>query len=185
MFTIILKNEKLTSYNRLALFILLIHLLFFTGELLKAPSDVNTVVPIAGMIISLIGFGFNIKSVSKNNKPLVPFVLIFIALAVVWVMLTNLWPPLTMLVLAFLDVHVRKKITVIFSDDGIVINTFPSKKYQWAQLGNVILKDRILTLDFKDDRLIQTEIAEESWKIHEGIFNEFCNEHLGTGIENH
>jgi len=179
VFTIILKNEKLTSYNRLALFILLIHLLFFIGDILKTPPDVNVAAPIAGMIISLIGFGFNIQSFSKNKKPLVPFVVVFTALAVVWVMLTNLWPPITMLVLAFLDVHVRKKITVVFSDDGIAINTLPSKNYQWVQLGNVILKDRILTLDFKDDRLIQTEIGEESWGVEEDGFNSFCKQRLG------
>ena len=180
MYTLILKNEKIISYNRLGLFILLIHLLYFTGYLLKVNLNVNFPALIAGMVVSGVGFAFNITSALKNKTQLIPFFLVLIAVAIVWAVLGNYWLFAAMIILAFLDFNVRKKPTVYFSNDGIGMNVFPKKTYQWQQMGNVVLKDRILTLDFKDDRLIQSEIDGESYGIDEGGFNLFCNRHLNN-----
>ena len=179
MYSIVLKNDKLISYNRLGLSILLIHFLYFTGYSLKTNFDENSIALVAGMAVSCMGFLFNITSAQKKSKTqLIPFFIVFIASAIVWATLGNYLLVAAMLVLAFLDFNVRKKTTVDFSDESIDMNVFPKKKYRWEQMGNVILKDRILTLDFKNDHLIQSEIDEESWKIQEVIFNEFCKERL-------
>ena len=178
MFTIILKNDKLTSYNRLGLFILLIHALYFTGYFLKVNSNVNFIALIGGIAVAFIAFLLNIASASKNNKPVIPFAVVLIILAIIWAALENYWLFAAMLVLAFLDFNVRKKPVVNFFDDRIELNAFPKRTYQWEQMANVILKDRILTLDFKDDRLMQPEIDEESWKVEEEAFNLFSQQHL-------
>jgi hypothetical protein len=49
---------------------------------------------------------------------------------------------------------------------------FPPKKYQWSLFSNVILKDNILTLDFKNNKLIQAEI--ETKDVNEEAFNTFA-----------
>ena len=41
---------------------------------------------------------------------------------------------------------------------------FPGKKYQWDQFSNVVLKDNILTLDFKNNKLLQAEIENNKYQ---------------------
>ena len=184
MYSLTLKNDRIIFYNRLGFLILLIHFLYFFSYSLKTGFNANFRDYIPGMLVSAIGLAFNITSALKNKTPLIPFAIVFVATAIVWAIDGNYWLSAAMIILAFLDFNVRKKSTVDFSDDHIEMNVFPKRIFLWEQMVNVILKDRILTLDFKDDRLIQTEIAEESWKIHEGIFNEYCRERLEEVINN-
>ena len=181
MFTIILKNEKLSSFNRLGLFILLIHGLYFTGYLLKmVSSNVIFIALVAGIVVAFTGFVFNIRSASKNKQPLVPFSVIFLLIAIVWAALLNYWLCIALLILALLDRTIRKKPAVVFFEDRIELPAFPKKTFQWDAFNNVILKDRILTLDFRNDRLIQSEIDGESYHIDEPAFNLFCRQKLGS-----
>lgn len=71
---------------------------------------------------------------------------------------------------------VLKKISLYFTASGIEKRNFPSKKYQWDQLSNVLLKDNILTLDFKNNKLLQAQI--ETAGIGEEAFNTFAKEQL-------
>ncbi len=178
MYTIILKNEKLASYNRLGLFILLIHFLYFTGYFLKVNSNVNFLLLAGGIAAAFLGFVLNISSATKNKKPMIPFVVMFVIMAIAWAGLVNYWLTAAMIILAFLDVTVRKKPTVVFFDDRISIQAFPGKTYEWEDMSNVILKDDILTLDFKNDRLMQAEIDGDSFHVDEIGFNEFCTRRL-------
>jgi hypothetical protein len=183
MFTIILKNEKLSFYNRLGLFIVLINLLYFINYVLRTHTYVNVTAIVVGIGVSFIGLVLNIGSASKNNKPRIPFAAIFTLLAVIWATHENFAIDkyavfVAMIIFAFLDYNARKKTFIIFFDDRIELNLFRLKIYQWEKLGNVILKDRVLTLDFKDDRLMQAEIDQESWGVDEGAFNVFCKQQL-------
>ncbi len=54
---------------------------------------------------------------------------------------------------------------------------FPEKEYLWNTFNNVILKDNILTLDFKNNHLIQAEV-EEPKNMDEKQFNSFAKSQL-------
>ncbi len=70
-----------------------------------------------------------------------------------------------------------QKIVFLFSKDGIKKINFPKKEFQWCTLDHVILKDRILTINFKNNHIIQGEI--ESSKItNENDFNDFVQEQI-------
>ena len=53
-------------------------------------------------------------------------------------------------------------------------NSIFVKSYYWSEFSNVILKDELLTLDFKNNRLIQLSIDVNSMPVNEIEFNEFC-----------
>ena len=73
----------------------------------------------------------------------------------------------------------NKKVKVEINHDVVIVHyVFYNKPHNWSVLNNVILKDRILTIDFKNDRLFQNEIAPESFDIDEKLFNRFCAEQL-------
>jgi hypothetical protein len=52
----------------------------------------------------------------------------------------------------------------------------PYKNYRWEELSNVILKDNILTLDFINNKLLQSEI--ETKNVNEEAFNTFAKAQL-------
>ncbi|HET9431236.1 MAG TPA: hypothetical protein VFO70_08665, partial [Chitinophagaceae bacterium] len=60
----------------------------------------------------------------------------------------------------------------------IVYTSFPVKNITWNQVNNVILKDGLLTLDQKNNRILQVEIRNSDPDIDEKDFNEFCSRQL-------
>jgi hypothetical protein len=73
----------------------------------------------------------------------------------------------------------NKKVKVELDTAAIIVHyVFYKKTFLWVELNNVILKDRILTVDFKSNKLLQSEIAEESFEIDEKKFNRFCTDQL-------
>jgi len=177
MFTLILKNDKLRSYTGVALSILLLHLFFFIYFLLRTGAGTAAITGIGVSALSVL----RIYRAGKNKRPLFPTAVSFSALAIVWFMMPNYWLAAAMLALAFLDIVSMKKLSIMFYEDRIEFPSFPRKTFRWDELSNVILKDRILTLDFKNDHLLQQEIAEESYGVDENRFNLFCSSRLPAG----
>jgi len=66
--------------------------------------------------------------------------------------------------------------TYEFTNERIRQKNFPWKKYTWKQLSQVMLKDNILTIDFKDNRILQ--VAIENNDIAEPGFNEYAREQI-------
>jgi hypothetical protein len=67
--------------------------------------------------------------------------------------------------------------TVVIANNGVTIKKLLSNTlHPWTEFSNVILKDGLLTLDFKTNQLIQLGIEESEYPIDENGFNEFCND---------
>ena len=88
------------------------------------------------------------------------------------------------LILLFYGILVKfviKKPGIEVSAAGIsIIKFFNAPVHQWNEFNNVILKDNLLTVDFKNNKLLQLEIDETNGEINEKIFNNFCNGQLKT-----
>lgn len=48
-----------------------------------------------------------------------------------------------------------------------------SSVYEWEQFTNIVLKDNLLTLDFKNNKVLQLEVDEKA-AVDEDTFNDFC-----------
>ena len=77
-----------------------------------------------------------------------------------------------------LEKAVKTKPHFLFNINEIVLHDFPNKHYDWNQFNNIILKDGLLTLDFKNNKLYQKQIETTETLIKETEFNDFCNERL-------
>lgn len=84
------------------------------------------------------------------------------------------------LVAALLEKQVKFPQEVAFDEDGIVFNSLPKKHYTWKDVLNVVLKDGILTIDFRNNKLIQKEIESFTSVKEEQEFNEFCKSRLNA-----
>ena len=70
----------------------------------------------------------------------------------------------------------KRKLKVSFADQ-IIYPSIPVRIIQWNELNNVILKDGLLTIDFKNNKIIQ-QLIKHSNQINEKEFNDFCKEQL-------
>jgi hypothetical protein len=61
---------------------------------------------------------------------------------------------------------------------GVLVNTFPKKLYPWAEINNMLIKDDYITIDFKNNKLIQKQINEPVTEAIQNEFNAFCAEQL-------
>jgi len=61
--------------------------------------------------------------------------------------------------------------------ESIVYPSFPKRIILWNELQNIVLKDGILTIDFRNNKLIQQDLDEEV-TVNEKEFNEFCKQQL-------
>lgn len=66
------------------------------------------------------------------------------------------------------------------TEKEIVFNTLFKKHYDWADMNNVLIKDGMLTLDFKSNKVMQKEIEGDVSKELEEEFNAFCKVQVGV-----
>lgn len=84
-----------------------------------------------------------------------------------------------LIAIVLLSLYVKNKnTTIVFNDQAIQLNKIlGSDKFSWSQYENIILKDGLLTLDRKDNHLLQVEIKGGLLDI-ENEFNAYCQSHL-------
>ncbi len=88
------------------------------------------------------------------------------------------WIPFLYFLAVVAEKQVKFPKEVAFDKTGILINSLPKKTFPWVQVQNVVLKDGILTIDLKNNQLIQKAIASGSSAAEEQDFNEFCRSML-------
>jgi len=89
------------------------------------------------------------------------------------------WLSILFFIIAFLEYQAKYPLEVGFSTEMVVINTLFKKKIPWSDFNNVVLKDGLLTLDFKNNKLFQKEaIDDDEVDADEDEFNDYCEEQL-------
>jgi apolipoprotein N-acyltransferase len=169
-FQIILKNKKIKSYRLLGFFILLLNtalLLYFLWSPLKRSAA------FLSLIILAIYFLLQWNYIRKGKQAFFFNEFIFFILGICWINLENYYAVAINFVIGVLFYLAVQKLSVFVSGKGVTINFFPKKEYSWSQFSNVVLKDGLLTLDFKNNKLFQGEIEEEKG-INEREFNSFA-----------
>lgn len=180
MYKIVIKNDRYHSLKWIHTFVLLINGLAFTA-IGYFRSDSFMFVWAVAMAVSVImiwneqKFGNNrfLKRANFASTGLIWALFAWI-FAGSWLMVSII------LILLLIQFSLKKKFEIIFSDVNIHIPFFTKKNYTWLELQNVVLKDGLLTIDFKSNRLLQNEIlSEESTVSTEEDFNEYCRKQLG------
>lgn len=85
------------------------------------------------------------------------------------------------ILLAWLEKQALAAQEIGFDEKEIVFNGLWPKKIQWSSLSNVVLKDGVLTLDFKNNSIIQKDIddlEDDDYDGEEDEFNSFCTAQL-------
>jgi len=173
-FELILKNEKEVSYNRISILLLVINLagLLFITYL----KDLKSWVPFFMATIAI--FSAFIAFYSRYKSERSPLTGAFFVLSLAWI-LADYWV-VGVLNFLFMILHIAalQKPIVSVSENQVIYPSFPRKKIDWQELSNLIIKDGLLTIDFKNNKIIQQQIADISSSIDEKEFNDFCRQQL-------
>ena len=173
-FDIILKNDKIKSYNNIAWIFLILNFAVFIFLLFFDIYRYPALAFIGALVIYLLMRWYLFKS-NKTKYFLDEFV--FFIPAAGWLGMHNYLIAIGCLLMGFLYKLSLQRIKFVFTRDKVAKMNFPKKELEWNEFNNVILKDHILTLDFKNNKLIQAEI-EKSLEINEVIFNSFAQAQL-------
>ena len=134
------------------------------------------------LIIGMVAWW--IYSTRKHKKgEIVYYRLGLLVAAIGWVIFAKslggpIWIPIVYFIAVLFEKQVKFPEEIAFDEEGIIVNSFPQKKHPWSVIKNVVLKDCILTIDFKNNKLIQKETEEDTTEQEEAEFNEFCKKQL-------
>lgn len=173
-YELILQNEKERSYKRISIFLLIINfisILYLTYE--------NGFTKWGPLIISIAAaFSVFVSFYFKNKNEKIIFPGAFFLFSMAWLTAGYWLPAILNFIFLFLHLLSLQSPVVSINDSNIIYPSFPKKKIDWKELSNLILKDGLLTIDFKNNRIIQQKIAETASMIDEKEFNEFCHQQL-------
>lgn len=146
-----------------------------TAPTLSWLSLAVSVVLLAGLIINL--------TLNRVKGRQVRYRYLLLLSSIGWIGLTPIpWLGLIFMALTFLEYQTKRPLEIGFDLDRIVINSLITRRFGWTDFNNIILKDGLLTLDFKSNRLLQREVAddEDEDDADEEEFNMFCREQLAA-----
>ncbi|MEO5564051.1 MAG: hypothetical protein ABIR18_11465 [Chitinophagaceae bacterium] len=110
-----------------------------------------------------------------NRKETIGAIYLFIC--VIWIKWSIYEAVAANIIFFLLYLYSVRKFEVLVQPDKITYPSFPKKMIQWNELQNIILKDGILTIDFKNNKLLQNEL-DVNGHVNEKDFNEFCRQQL-------
>ncbi len=175
-FSIILTNEKAATYKVVTFIIAGINLLAFVYFLLAIPGVF--IQWVSGIGLCLLA-AVCVHYVWLSSRSTIRFFnLVFLCCAICWIMLGIYLGGLLLGIAALFGWFVSKELSVRFSTEGCLYPSFPPQLIHWSEIEQVILKDNVLTLDLKNNQLLQFVIAEKENIPDELVFNLFCKQQL-------
>lgn len=170
-YVVTLKRDNARRTDMVSFLLMLFSFLAFCYVQLR--NGFSAFLSIASLIIAS-GLFLNLFA-SRGNKAL-HFRNWLLATGLFWLGMPYFqWMFIPFIFMALLEAQAKYPLEIGFHKNGIVINTLFKKKILWTSLQSVILKDGLLTLDFRDNTLFQKEVVDDDDPdAEEDEFNEYC-----------
>lgn len=175
-YTIVLQNEKRNKYNTIAwLFILFNIAASIWVSIAKKDSSTTMAIYIIlpAIVVLFLHYRHLKTGVKKNN-----FDFPFLILTFPWIFLKLFWVAAIVFLISVLHGIAIRNLIVYVTVDKITYPSFPKRTILWNELSHIILKDGLLTIDFKNNKIIQQLIEKTEHPVNEKEFNDFCNKQL-------
>jgi len=85
------------------------------------------------------------------------------------------WLVIAFAFLALLEYQAKRASEIGFAEDHIMINNLFKKRISWNEIDNVVLRDGWLTIDFKNNKLLQKEVDTGESEASDEEFNEWVS----------
>jgi hypothetical protein len=179
-YVVTLKRNNDKYIDNFSILLCFISIISFVSEQIKN-KQINYLFIIASVIL-FAGICLNLYN-KLSQKKIVRYRYLLFAAGICWLMMPYLqWFCVPFFLLSFLEYQAKYPLEVGFTNEQVVINTLFKRKFTWIDFNNIILKDGLLTLDFKNNTLFQKEaIEDDEGEADEDEFNDYCRERLGVG----
>jgi hypothetical protein len=184
-YVVILKKDSEKTIDFLSLllcFFSALSFLFFAVGPLFIQNGPNARTWFLCMTAAILIIGPVINLITRRRtRGQVRYRYLLLVAAIGWISMTVLpWIAAFFFLLAFLEFQAKRPLEIGFHHDRVVINTLIKQSHDWVDFNNVVLKDGLLTLDYKNNRLLQKEVAddEDEDDADEEEFNAFCRQQL-------
>ena len=180
-YVVTLKHERHNSINAVSVLAILLSAAAFVSVLLA--DNASAIFLVAALLLS--GGLIYTWWAGRAHSHKIRYSKLLIVAGITWFAMPYLpWIGVLVLLLSLLEKPAKMPLEIGFTQDRIVVNNFFRQKYQWQSLNNVLLKDGLLTLDFKNNRILQKETIDEEGDAGEDEFNEYCHEQLTRFVLN-
>ena len=176
-YVVTLKNRKRRYIDILGFLLLLISLILFLREMIVTKNVAFAYLAGSVFVAGVLIWNFY-SGIIKKKRIFFKYGLLIAAL--VWMKMPYYqWLFFAFLVLALLEYNAKYAVEIGFSEKEILINSLFKKRFKWTDLSNVMLKDGLLTMDFRNNKLLQEEVLDdEEDDADEEEFNRYCREQL-------
>jgi hypothetical protein len=174
-YVVTLKRDQARNTDLVSISLLIFSFLAFSYVQIRQGFNgflsIASLILLAGLLISLLA--------SRRGEELQFRKWLFVA-GLLWLGMPYFqWMFIPFFLFALLEAQAKYPLEIGFHAGGVVINTLFKKKIPWAALDSVILKDGLLTLDCKDNTLIQKEVLDDDDPdADEDEFNDYCHSKL-------
>jgi hypothetical protein len=174
--TVLLKNERLASYNRISYIIFLINILSLFYVAMIANARQVKLYAIVGSGLALLWIVLNMLRYYSLTQKRMRFTPGYLFLFFVWFQIGFYSVAAALVLLAFLDYFSRRKMEVVIDAEAIRYPSLPPKIIAWDDVENMVMKDGLLTINLVNDKMLQAEVAEEWLHAEEEAFTAFAKE---------
>ena len=179
-YIVVLKNAQSSRIRLMGMLMSIcgIMMLLFRGTSAEG-SRLNLVAAAMAAILT----GWNIMASRKGRKVSFRYPLLLIALSLVAILPFH-WVGLLFVAMALLEKPASKPVEIGFSEEHVRFNGLTNKDHAWSEFQGIILKDGILTMDFRNNKLLQLDTDDEEddeYDADEDEFNDWVKARLNAG----
>ena len=177
-YQLVLQNHKLKTYRKISWLIVALNFFAFLFISYQLFNTEKFKWPLIGAVLILVFviFFYIKKRKDKNSIPL--FIYPFLVAMFTWLQLNNYWMIGIIFFMLVFENLSKKTLIVKVDDQKIIYPSFPIKEIEWPLVKNILIKDGLLTIDLKNNKLIKTLLIESD--VSEENFNEFCTKQLSN-----
>lgn len=117
----------------------------------------------------------------KTKRLTLDIALILIALF--WISRGKYLISFLLIIVAVVGFYLHRNKRALISEEGIRYPYFIDKWIDWYEVDNILLKDGILTIDLKNNSLLQSAISTVDGPVNENEFNEYCRLQMKAASE--
>jgi hypothetical protein len=173
-YSIKLPNTKAGTYRLITLMISIINCAAFGFVFFVLGSRFQSKLIDLGFGISIAALLIYLYMMISKKKLSLRIEISFIISALIWMLTGQVLIGFFLALFALLGFFANRELIIGISKEGIHYPSFPPK-----DISQTILKDNILSIDLKNNNLIQHRLLPaDAAKIDEKSFNHFCIQHI-------
>lgn len=177
-YVVTLKNKNARLVDNISMLLCVLSLLVLINtQVSNGPSTLVIVLII--LMALLLGWNFYMSRKLRGSQ----YSRVLLLAGIGWLTVPSLeWVALPVIAMAFIEKPAKSNLEIGFSAGEIVMNSLFKRRFSWAEFSNILLKDDLLTMDFKSNKVLQRQTIEDEPDATEDEFNVYCAKQLSQSI---